>query len=197
MTERWKPWKTKSRFPTVPTVPWKSPRRREIPTFPQFRAVLFAQRENCILLLWAVEKCKSKRGISTFPPPREPLLFLVITAPRWSTQNVNPRFLQPVCARPLWCLAKQILQRPFLLVQPFLPKPHVQLSIQLMRQLHLLARVALLPFLPRQLDGSRPELNGVILPHRPVVLQAEQPVPVSNFRKSLSVSLAGLANRLL
>ena len=28
MTERWKMWKTKKRFPTVPTVPWKSPKAR-------------------------------------------------------------------------------------------------------------------------------------------------------------------------
>ena len=32
MTGRWKPWKTKLRFPTVPTVPWKSHK----PRFPHF-----------------------------------------------------------------------------------------------------------------------------------------------------------------
>jgi len=31
----WKAWKTESRFPTLPTAPWKSRRRREISTFPQ------------------------------------------------------------------------------------------------------------------------------------------------------------------
>jgi hypothetical protein len=30
----WKAWKTKGGFPTLPTVPWKSRKKREIPTFP-------------------------------------------------------------------------------------------------------------------------------------------------------------------
>jgi len=30
----WKAWKTKDGFPTLSTVPWKSRRNREIPTFP-------------------------------------------------------------------------------------------------------------------------------------------------------------------
>ncbi len=30
----WKAWKTKRRFPTLPTVPWKSRNSSEIPTFP-------------------------------------------------------------------------------------------------------------------------------------------------------------------
>src|SRR5579871_1892714 len=30
----WKAWKSKSSFPTLSTVPWKSRRKREIPTFP-------------------------------------------------------------------------------------------------------------------------------------------------------------------
>ena len=30
----WKPWKTTNRFPTVPTVPWKTRPPRGIPTFP-------------------------------------------------------------------------------------------------------------------------------------------------------------------
>src|ERR1700704_6386342 len=33
----WKPAKTKSRFPPAPTVPWKSRKLREIPTFPPRR----------------------------------------------------------------------------------------------------------------------------------------------------------------
>src|SRR5882757_3050089 len=33
----WKTVKTKSRFPPSPTLPWKSRRRREIPTFPPRR----------------------------------------------------------------------------------------------------------------------------------------------------------------
>src|ERR1051325_10692708 len=40
----WKPAKTKSRFPPAPTLPWKSRRRREIPTFPpRRRRLLFSQ----------------------------------------------------------------------------------------------------------------------------------------------------------
>jgi hypothetical protein len=35
MTERWKAWKTKSRFSTLPSAPWKSRKGGEIPTFPQ------------------------------------------------------------------------------------------------------------------------------------------------------------------
>ena len=37
MAERWKAWKTKIRFSTLPTAPWKSRKGGEIPTFPQFR----------------------------------------------------------------------------------------------------------------------------------------------------------------
>ncbi len=37
MTERRKGWKTKSRFSTLPSAPWKSRQRREISTFPQPR----------------------------------------------------------------------------------------------------------------------------------------------------------------
>src|SRR6266566_370330 len=33
----WKPAKTKSRFPPAPTLPWKSRKLREIPTFPPRR----------------------------------------------------------------------------------------------------------------------------------------------------------------
>src|ERR1035441_4156854 len=37
MAERWKARKAKTGLPTLPTAPWKSRRKREIPTFPQFR----------------------------------------------------------------------------------------------------------------------------------------------------------------
>src|SRR3954452_16899986 len=36
-TGPWKPWKTTSRFPTAPTVPWKSRKVGGIPTFPPLR----------------------------------------------------------------------------------------------------------------------------------------------------------------
>src|SRR5258708_25259314 len=46
--EAWKPAKTKSRFPPLPTPPWKSRPHREIPTFPP-RRLLFA---------WAKERLR-------------------------------------------------------------------------------------------------------------------------------------------
>src|SRR5438309_9756539 len=46
--EAWKPAKTKSRFPPLPTPPWKSRQPREIPTFPP-RRLLFA---------WAKERLR-------------------------------------------------------------------------------------------------------------------------------------------
>jgi len=35
VTVRWKAWKSKNRFSTLPTTPWKSRPQREIPTLPQ------------------------------------------------------------------------------------------------------------------------------------------------------------------
>ena len=46
MTELWIEWKTKGRFPTRPTAPWKSRRGGEIPTFPQLRRFLGRVLEN-------------------------------------------------------------------------------------------------------------------------------------------------------
>src|SRR5208283_4377971 len=37
MTEPWNGWKAKTRLPTRSTAPWKSRKKREIPTFPQLR----------------------------------------------------------------------------------------------------------------------------------------------------------------
>src|ERR1043166_2007284 len=47
----WKPSKTTNRFPPAPTLPWKSRRKREIPTFPPRRLRLLLcpkekQRQN-------------------------------------------------------------------------------------------------------------------------------------------------------
>ncbi len=52
----WKEWKSKSSFPTLSTVPWKSRQRREISTFPQPG---FA----------SMGKWKTKTGFPTFPQP--------------------------------------------------------------------------------------------------------------------------------
>ena len=52
----WKAWKTKGGFSTLSTVPWKSRRKREIPTFPPPG---FA----------AMEKWKTKSRFPTFPQP--------------------------------------------------------------------------------------------------------------------------------
>ena len=51
-----KAWKTKDGFPTLSTVPWKSRRKREIPTFPPPG---FA----------AMEEWKTKSRFPTFPQP--------------------------------------------------------------------------------------------------------------------------------
>ena len=42
----WKPAKTKSRFPPAPTLPWKSRRKREIPTFPPRRRAVVCRQEK-------------------------------------------------------------------------------------------------------------------------------------------------------
>src|SRR6266446_10819340 len=54
----WKEWKTKPRFPTLPTVPWKSRLHREIPTFPPPRLALRGKLEN-------------HKPVSHFPSPRQ------------------------------------------------------------------------------------------------------------------------------
>jgi hypothetical protein len=46
MTGPWKAWKSKSSFPPLSTPPWKSRRRREIPTFPQPRVAPDGKVEN-------------------------------------------------------------------------------------------------------------------------------------------------------
>ena len=46
MTGRRKAWKTKGRFPTLPTAPWKSRPGREIPTFPQLGRAADGKVEN-------------------------------------------------------------------------------------------------------------------------------------------------------
>src|ERR1051326_5327044 len=51
----WKPSKTTNRFPPAPTLPWKSRRKREIPTFPPRR-----------LRLWLCPKEKQRQN----PKPR-------------------------------------------------------------------------------------------------------------------------------
>ncbi len=71
MAELWKAWKTKSRFPTLSTAPWKSRKGGEIPTFSQLR-LFVGESENRgkqRRLERAVEKWKSKNRIPTFPPP--------------------------------------------------------------------------------------------------------------------------------
>src|SRR5437016_1064514 len=50
----WKEWKTKPRFSTLPTAPWKSRQPREISTFPQLRRA-------------APGKVENQNQVSTFP----------------------------------------------------------------------------------------------------------------------------------
>src|SRR6185437_11446817 len=42
----WKPARSNGRFPPSPTLPWKSRKRREIPTFPPHRLLLLAVNEK-------------------------------------------------------------------------------------------------------------------------------------------------------
>jgi len=47
MTTVWKPWKSRSRIPNVPTASWESRESGEIPTFPQpLRFVIASQPNN-------------------------------------------------------------------------------------------------------------------------------------------------------
>ena len=61
MAERWKAWKSKGRISPLPTVPWKSRKEREIPTFPQLR------RKQ------ADGKVENQKQVSHFPTATNPL----------------------------------------------------------------------------------------------------------------------------
>jgi len=61
MAERWKAWKSKGRISPLPTVPWKSRKQREIPTFPQLR------RKQ------ADGKVENQKQVSHFPTATNPL----------------------------------------------------------------------------------------------------------------------------
>ena len=79
MAERWKAWKSKGRISPLPTVPWKSRKEREIPTFPQLR------RKQ------ADGKVENQKQVSHFP-----------TAPVCLAQNKKPAqagFAQPAALR--------------------------------------------------------------------------------------------------
>jgi hypothetical protein len=47
MAAPWTAWKSKNRFPTLPTAPWKSRKGGEIPTFPQPQAAAYSLIPNC------------------------------------------------------------------------------------------------------------------------------------------------------
>ena len=76
----WKGWKSKSSFPTLSTVPWKSRKRREISTFPQPG---FA----------SMGKWKTKTGFPTFPQP----LATMTLSPY---QNTKTKERKPAATRP-------------------------------------------------------------------------------------------------
>ena len=61
MAERWKEGKSKGRISPLPTVPWKSRKEREIPTFPQLR------RKQ------ADGKVENQKQVSHFPTATNPL----------------------------------------------------------------------------------------------------------------------------
>ena len=69
MAELWKAWKTKSRFPTLSTAPWKSRKGGEISTFPQPRLFLVKLKiESTKKNLKAVEKWKFRPGYKDGKP---------------------------------------------------------------------------------------------------------------------------------
>jgi hypothetical protein len=83
----WKEWKSKSSFPTLSTAPWKSRKRREIPTFPQpgfATAVLTSNQEN-----QKEEEeeddddddCAAQLAVPAFPTPRPMMLKSMTTRP--------------------------------------------------------------------------------------------------------------------
>jgi len=89
----WKAWKSKSSFPTLSTAPWKSRKKREIPTFPQPG---FA----------ALEKWKTKSRFSTFPQPLATMILVV------SLKTKNQR-------KEVGRYAASLFSRPALRAEPF------------------------------------------------------------------------------
>ena len=70
MAERWEAWKTKIRFSTLPTAPWKSRKGGEIPTFPQLRRFVPRAKKT-----WDNKKCglwKSGNPKAGFPLSHSP-----------------------------------------------------------------------------------------------------------------------------
>src|SRR5688572_20973487 len=58
----WRPWKTTNRFPTVPTVPWKSRNSGGIPTFPPLRRFLFYEKRPANPLRPAEEARRARQA---------------------------------------------------------------------------------------------------------------------------------------
>src|ERR1700720_1254132 len=81
MPGRWEEWKTKPRFSTLPTVPWKSRRHREIFTFPPPRRASHGKVEN-------------QKTVSHFPMRR------TRRQPRFLSLKPNPKERKSVAARP-------------------------------------------------------------------------------------------------
>lgn len=116
------------------------------------------------------------------------LFFLFFAAPtsasrphrqrRSSGVDVDARQFAFFAPRPPRRAPRCVAQRQRYPVQPLLSQPHMQLAVELVRQLHLLPRVALPARPRRQLDPVTAELHHVVLRHYPLVAQTEQPVPV-------------------
>ena len=74
MPGRWKVWKTKNRFPTLPTGPWKSRIPREISTFPTAPACAgwkSGKPKPGFPLFHAAHATTTTRSISSNPKPKE------------------------------------------------------------------------------------------------------------------------------
>src|ERR1700682_78084 len=112
MTGPWKEWKTKPRFPTLPTVPWKSGQPRQISTFPPPRLAPHGKVENQTqvfhfptqrkrrrLLFSSPQKSKKQERKSAAMRPPHPDLFqdhLVLESNPVSGSSLDWKMLSPL-----------------------------------------------------------------------------------------------------
>src|ERR1700682_3642276 len=115
MTGPWKEWKTKPRFPTLPTVPWKSGQPRQISTFPPPRLAPHGKVENQTqvfhfptqrkrrrLLFSSPQKSKKQERKSAAMRPPHPDLFqdhLVLESNPVSGSSLDWKMLMPPACR--------------------------------------------------------------------------------------------------
>jgi hypothetical protein len=96
-----KEWKSQSSFPTLSTVPWKSRRKREIPTFPQpgfaamgkwkteSRFLTFPQPLAMMTPVLSLKIKKEERKSAATLPPHSPIPFSLQSTERISCSSFN------------------------------------------------------------------------------------------------------------